>query len=77
MAEAKPQSPCNQVCEIDEPSGYCIGCGRTLAEITAWPDAEPARQRAIIDLLPDRLATLALAIPPALPQANPGADPAP
>lgn len=30
------KSPCNNVCEIDAPSGFCKGCLRTIEEITAW-----------------------------------------
>lgn len=51
-----PPSPCIGVCAIDDPSGLCRGCGRTLAEIVAWgglPEAERARTMA---LLPGRLA---------------------
>jgi len=29
-------SPCVSVCEMDEQSGYCSGCYRTLAEIATW-----------------------------------------
>jgi uncharacterized protein len=52
------ESPCNQVCVIDAPTGYCIGCGRTLAEIAEWQGAKPLRQRAIIARLQRRLASL-------------------
>lgn len=30
-----PSSPCCGVCTIED--GLCIGCGRTMDEITAWP----------------------------------------
>ncbi|MDE2129639.1 MAG: DUF1289 domain-containing protein [Betaproteobacteria bacterium] len=29
-------SPCIQVCTMDEASGLCRGCQRTLDEIAAW-----------------------------------------
>ena len=29
-------SPCVSVCRLDEASGLCVGCHRTLAEIGAW-----------------------------------------
>ena len=32
-------SPCIDVCKIDEASGLCLGCWRTLAEIAAWGGA--------------------------------------
>jgi uncharacterized protein len=55
------ESPCNQVCVIDAPTGYCIGCGRTLDEIAEWGDAIPDRQRTILQILPERIARLVLA----------------
>jgi predicted Fe-S protein YdhL (DUF1289 family) len=30
------KSPCVAVCKIDYESGYCIGCKRTIEEITNW-----------------------------------------
>ena len=30
------ESPCIAVCKIDYESGYCIGCNRTIEEITNW-----------------------------------------
>ena len=30
------KSPCIAVCKIDYESGYCIGCNRTIEEITNW-----------------------------------------
>lgn len=29
-------SPCNSVCRIDDRSGLCQGCWRTLDEIARW-----------------------------------------
>jgi predicted Fe-S protein YdhL (DUF1289 family) len=40
------ESPCNRVCTIDPDTDLCLGCGRSLDEITAWTrmsDAERAR----------------------------------
>ena len=45
------ESPCTSVCVIDEESGYCEGCGRTLEEIAAWTAYSPAERRRIIDEL--------------------------
>jgi uncharacterized protein len=55
------ESPCNQVCTIDAPTGYCIGCGRTLDEIAEWGDADVERQRAILQNLSDRISHFASA----------------
>ena len=29
-------SPCINVCRIDDATGLCVGCLRTLSEIAAW-----------------------------------------
>lgn len=51
-------SPCNKICTIDEPTGWCRGCARTLAEIAAWASITDAEQRLIAERLPQRLAQL-------------------
>jgi len=51
-------SPCTGVCRIDEPSGWCIGCARSLAEIAAWPTAGHEDRTRIRAALPDRLEKL-------------------
>jgi len=51
-------SPCVSTCVVDPRSGYCIGCGRTGAEISAWPTLDDAARRAIRDALPARLAAM-------------------
>lgn len=47
-------SPCISVCVMDEQSGLCAGCYRTLGEIAGWIDFSPARRRAIIEELSSR-----------------------
>ena len=44
-------SPCNSVCRIDERSGWCQGCFRTLDEIVAWSALNDAQKRAVRDAL--------------------------
>ncbi|MFT4046847.1 MAG: DUF1289 domain-containing protein [Solimonas sp.] len=39
-------SPCTRVCRIGA-RGHCVGCGRDLDEIVAWPQASDAQKRAI------------------------------
>ncbi len=29
-------TPCQSICKINEISGLCIGCGRTIEEISLW-----------------------------------------
>lgn len=51
-------SPCKNVCRMDEPSGLCAGCGRTLDEIALWSVLDDDDKRAVWALLPERLARL-------------------
>ena len=53
-AEEVVASPCINVCVIDQTSGLCAGCYRTLDEIAAWIDLSPAARRAIVGELPLR-----------------------
>lgn len=40
-------SPCIDVCRLDA-HGLCVGCRRTLSEISEWPRASEARRREIL-----------------------------
>lgn len=40
-------SPCVGVCRMDSSAEFCLGCGRTLDEITAWPSLR-RRERALL-----------------------------
>jgi predicted Fe-S protein YdhL (DUF1289 family) len=53
-AEEVVASPCISVCVIDQPSGLCAGCYRTLDEIAAWIDLPQAARREILEELPQR-----------------------
>ena len=43
-------SPCISVCQIDELSGLCIGCYRTIEEIQGWWEFDNVQKQAINDL---------------------------
>lgn len=58
MSAAVP-SPCINVCRMDEATGWCEGCQRTLAEIGAWGGLDDAAKRAVWQALPARRAALA------------------
>lgn len=54
-ADAAPvASPCNNVCKMDESSGLCLGCYRTLDEIASWSALEESRKRAVVEALESR-----------------------
>lgn len=44
---------------MDEESGYCIGCGRTIEEISGWGSATPEVREQTLAQLPERGATMA------------------
>lgn len=46
--EVDPASPCIGVCVLDPASAQCRGCGRTGAEIQAWPWASAQERRLIL-----------------------------
>jgi len=52
-ARAVP-SPCIDVCRIDEQSGLCEGCGRTLDEIAAWSTLGEDDKRRVIEAIATR-----------------------
>lgn len=42
MTEQEVASPCVGVCSMDEATGFCQGCFRTLEEIRQWWDLDNA-----------------------------------
>ena len=59
MGEAEEDfaSPCVRTCVVDQQSRYCIGCGRTLHEISYWTRYSPVERQNILRELPARLVT--------------------
>ncbi len=53
---AMPSTPCVKICVIDPVSGMCIGCGRTIAEISVWREWGELARVNIMAELPKRLA---------------------
>jgi predicted Fe-S protein YdhL (DUF1289 family) len=45
---ARPLSPCLLTCTLDDDK-QCLGCGRTLAQISGWALMSIAEQWAVID----------------------------
>ena len=48
------ESPCISVCQIDGDSGYCLGCWRTLEEVSRWRGFTEDEKRDVLDQLCDR-----------------------
>ncbi|MDZ4789877.1 MAG: DUF1289 domain-containing protein [Hyphomicrobiales bacterium] len=55
---AMPPTPCVGICKMDEASGLCLGCARTVDEIGEWRDASPDVQRSIWASLAQRRSRL-------------------
>ncbi|MCW5635661.1 MAG: DUF1289 domain-containing protein [Rubrivivax sp.] len=47
VREAPVPSPCVNVCRMDEASGLCEGCLRTIDEIAAWGQLDDEAKRAV------------------------------
>lgn len=51
-------SPCVDVCRLDPRTGWCLGCGRTSAEIKGWVKLTPFRRKRLERELAQRRAKL-------------------
>jgi len=47
-------TPCVKVCVMDDESGLCLGCRRTIAEIGGWARLTEAEREAVMAELPAR-----------------------
>ncbi|MCE9521891.1 MAG: DUF1289 domain-containing protein [Alphaproteobacteria bacterium] len=52
------ESPCIKVCAIDATTGWCLGCGRSMAEIGSWSTLASERRRTVMAELDGRLAKI-------------------
>lgn len=48
MSEQDIQSPCIGVCSMDDLTGLCLGCYRTIEEIQGWWDMDSDAKKAVI-----------------------------
>ena len=48
-------TPCVKICVIDHVTGYCIGCGRTGAEIANWPFMPEPERVTVMETLAERM----------------------
>ena len=47
-------SPCISVCHIEQHSGWCLGCWRSIDEIAGWGAMSDPQKRVVWTLLPQR-----------------------
>jgi uncharacterized protein len=52
------ETPCINICMLDEQTGLCLGCGRSLREIGGWARMSDAERRAIMAELRGRKARM-------------------
>jgi predicted Fe-S protein YdhL (DUF1289 family) len=52
------ESPCVKICVLDQASGLCSGCGRSLDEIGAWHGLNDKERRRIMVELQERMKRL-------------------
>ena len=50
----EPESPCVKTCTIHPEARLCVGCLRSIEEITGWARMTPAERREIMAELPAR-----------------------
>ena len=50
------QSPCIGVCSVDDNTGYCYGCYRTVHEIKSWWNLSQSEQKNLLSVLEERQA---------------------
>lgn len=50
-------SPCITVCQVDDATGCCIGCYRSIDEIREWPILSADEKRAVLARIAERKAT--------------------
>ena len=58
MNQPSIETPCVKICVVDPETGFCIGCGRTRAEIGGWLGMSAGERRNVMAELPDRVANL-------------------
>ena len=49
------KSPCIGVCKINKQINCCIGCGRSIDQITNWINYDQEKRRMIIYLIKNNL----------------------
>jgi uncharacterized protein len=49
------ETPCVKICTLDVRMGLCLGCGRTIDEITRWATMSASERSQVMRELPSRL----------------------
>lgn len=51
MSKKKANSPCIDICKMDNNTGLCKGCLRTGREINGWEKFAKSKRRAVIEAI--------------------------
>ena len=52
VARKEPvKSPCTSVCKMDDRTGWCLGCMRTIDEIARWSVLDEAAKQRVRETL--------------------------
>lgn len=62
LPSSKVESPCTKVCTLDL-QGICIGCGRSVSEITNWSRLSADEQRDVCRKARERRRQIGAAVP--------------
>lgn len=54
MNDSTNLSPCIKVCSMDDDTGFCLGCARSLPEVARWRSMSREQQKQVLALLPAR-----------------------
>ena len=54
MNNSTVESPCINICRLDEITGLCSGCYRTIDEIVAWPQFSDHEKIFVLDTVEKR-----------------------
>ena len=54
LVETEIESPCIGVCAMDEATGFCQGCYRTIDEIQGWWDLDNSQKQVVVELASER-----------------------
>ena len=57
MSDQEIESPCIGVCSMDDLTGFCSGCYRTLEEIQGWWDMDNTSKQAVLEQASEREAS--------------------
>jgi len=57
--DARIESPCVRDCRVDQVTGYCVGCFRTLKEISYWASYTDDQRQRVMTFITARRAALA------------------